>query len=238
MMEQLIKITEKEGKQLVSARDLYDFLDVTTDFTTWCKRMFDYGFVEGTDYAFLKIGEPDTELFNPNPKIDYVLTLDCAKEISMIQRTDKGKLARLYFITMEKIAKQKLLALPNFNNPAEAARAWANEYEKRIIAEKEVKKLEPKAAVTDMIANSANLTTWNETAKILGTGRVRLLKLLRDRSVLMKNNLPYQNFIERGYFVVKVKPIMMGDKSIDYSQTFVTGKGLTWLSNGILNLIN
>jgi anti-repressor protein len=137
------------------------------------------------------------------------------------------------FNEMEK-ALINLSQLPDFNNPAIAARAWADQYEQRELAESKVKALEPKAAVTDMIANATNLLTWNDAAKILGTGRTRLCKLLRDKGILRGNNTPYQEYIERGYFKIKIKPITMGDMTNDYAQTFVTGKGLTWLAKGIL----
>jgi len=89
-MNELIRVRKSDGgKDIVSARELYSFLEITTDFTTWCKRMFEYGFIEGTDYVFIKSGEPELQLFNnPNPKMDAALTLDCAKEISMLQRTE------------------------------------------------------------------------------------------------------------------------------------------------------
>lgn len=106
-MNELIKITKKDGNDVISARELHEFLEIGNDFTTWCKRMFDYGFSEGIDYSFLKNGEQDNQVvMNPKPKTDYALTLDCAKEIAMIQRTDKGKQARIYFIECEKKLKE------------------------------------------------------------------------------------------------------------------------------------
>ena len=90
---ELIKITETENGNVVSARDLHNLLGSKTDFSNWCKRMFDYGFVENQDYTLVKIGERYA-----HNKIDYALTLDSAKEISMLQRTEKGKKARQYFI--------------------------------------------------------------------------------------------------------------------------------------------
>lgn len=96
-MTEIIKITEQNGQQIVSARELYKFLEVKTDFTNWCKRMFEYGFEEEIDFTpFL------AESTGGRPSVDYALTLDTAKEISMLQRTDKGKLARKYFIECEK----------------------------------------------------------------------------------------------------------------------------------------
>jgi phage anti-repressor protein len=96
----LIRVEQKNGNNVVSARELYQFLQVQTDFTDWCKRMFEYGFIENQDFAILlKNGENKISKSNP---IDYALTLDTAKEIAMIQRTEKGKQARQYFIECEK----------------------------------------------------------------------------------------------------------------------------------------
>ncbi len=95
-MTQLIKISENKT---VSARDLHEYLNSQSDFTTWCKRMFEYGFIENVDYSLIKIGERSA-----HNKIDYALTLDCAKEIAMLQKSDKGKEARQYFIAVEKAA--------------------------------------------------------------------------------------------------------------------------------------
>lgn len=96
-MDSLIRITEQDDQQLVSARELYVFLGVKTDFTEWCKRMFDYGFSDGVDFTPI-LGKST----GGRPSVDYALTLDCAKEISMLQRTERGKQARQYFIEAEK----------------------------------------------------------------------------------------------------------------------------------------
>lgn len=100
-MRELVKITEHKGNQAVSARELHDYLEVNSNFTTWCNRMFNYGFEEDLD--FIPILE---ESQGGRPRQDFVLTLDCAKEISMLQRNEKGKEARRYFIEVEKRAKQ------------------------------------------------------------------------------------------------------------------------------------
>lgn len=104
-MQELIKISQDaQGNKVVSARELYVFLSVKTDFSDWCKRMFEYGFTENKDYAILlKNGENKISKSNP---IDYALTLDTAKEIAMIQRNEKGKQAREYFIACEKALKE------------------------------------------------------------------------------------------------------------------------------------
>jgi phage anti-repressor protein len=96
-MNELITITEQDSKQIVSARELYDFLEINTDFTNWCKRMFEYGFEGGKEFTPI-LGKST----GGRPSIDYALTLDTAKEISMIQRSENGKQARQYFIACEK----------------------------------------------------------------------------------------------------------------------------------------
>ena len=114
-MNELISIsTGEQGSPVVSARELHSFFEVKTEFAKWSKRMFEYGFTEGVDYTqvFVKNDE------NPNggrPMIDYALTLDCAKEIAMIQRSEKGKQARQYFIEAEKTLRQTLEAAPQIS---------------------------------------------------------------------------------------------------------------------------
>jgi phage antirepressor YoqD-like protein len=118
--------------------------------------------------------------------------------------------------------------LPDFTNPVIAARAWADEVEKKQLAESKVKELAPKAEVYDKISDATNLKTISEVAKVLGTGQKRLFEYLRANNILMKSNLPYQTYIEQGLFEVKTKPISHIDK--DYSQTYVTAKGELWLA--------
>ncbi|ELY1979198.1 antA/AntB antirepressor family protein [Flavobacterium psychrophilum] len=105
-MNQLITITENNGNKAVSARELHAFLEVKTDFKDWMPRMIEYGFEEGLDFSsFL------SESTGGRPSKEYALTLDTAKEISMLQRTDKGKQARRYFIAIEKQVTQPVTML-------------------------------------------------------------------------------------------------------------------------------
>lgn len=106
--------TQKNGDNIaVNARDLHGFLEVKTDFTKWSKRMFEYGFEQNKDYAEVYV-KNDVNPINigGRPNIDYVLTIDCAKEIAMLQRSEKGKQARLYFIECEKRAKSSEVMNP------------------------------------------------------------------------------------------------------------------------------
>lgn len=102
MTNELIKIKQKEdGTQAVSARELHSVLDISSNFSTWMERMLDYGFEEGKDFIpFLE------ESTGGRPKTDIALTVETAKHIAMIQRSEKGKQVRDYFIECEKQLKE------------------------------------------------------------------------------------------------------------------------------------
>lgn len=98
---ELIKITTNEnGEQLVSGRELHEFLEVGTEYKKWFSRMTEYGFVENTD--FTRVTQKCPTPGGVQNITDHAMTLDMAKEISMIQRSEKGKQARQYFIEVEK----------------------------------------------------------------------------------------------------------------------------------------
>lgn len=97
-MNELIKTTTNEqGNIVVGGRDLHKFLEVGKDFSTWFKDMTNYGFEEGKDFTPIS-GKSN----GGRPRTEYAMSLDMAKEISMIQRNEKGKRARKYFIDVEK----------------------------------------------------------------------------------------------------------------------------------------
>jgi anti-repressor protein len=96
-------IEHKELKRAVSAKELYKFLDVRTDYATWIKRMIDYlDFQENINYIVSLKNEQNPNSLGGRPSKDYFLTIDAAKEISMLQRSKKGKEARKYFIECER----------------------------------------------------------------------------------------------------------------------------------------
>ena len=235
-MKELIKIEEKDGKQAVSARELYLFLDYNiSHWSRWSKKnIVDNQFALNlTDYVGF------TQMVNGNIVNDYALTLDFAKKIAMMANTKRGEDARNYFIECEKKAKE-INTLPNFSNPAIAARAWAEQYEAKMIAEariekqnKEIKELEPKGEFYDSVTGSNDTIDIGQVAKVLnkGIGRNKLFQLLRDNSVLMRNNQPYQNYIDRDYFRVIESEYQKADGSTHISlKTVVFQKGVEYIS--------
>ena len=204
-MNELIKITEYNGNQAVSARDLHKFLEITERFSSWFERMLQYGFVENQDFTSAK----SFTLVNNGAQReidDYALTLDCAKEISMIQRSKKGKEAREYFIACEKRLRAGI-SLPQ--NYKEALKALVQEVEakERLQAQnelqaKELEKQAPKVAYYDEVLTSQSTYNANQIAKELGMSAVTLNKKLHELKVQYKQGgqwllyYPHQN---KGY---------------------------------------
>ncbi len=173
-------------------------------------------FLESIDYQFLpKNGEN-----KGRPTDNYKLSIECLEYFIVKKVRAIFEVYRIVF--HNKIEK----SIPK--TYSEALRLAADEYDKRIIAESKVKELTPKAEVYDQISDSTNLKTMGEAAKILGTGRTRLFEILKCKQILMKSGVPYQEFIDRGYF--KVKSVSIAKLKENYPQTFVTGSGLTWLA--------
>lgn len=113
-MQELITITEQKGVQLVDARELHRKLKVQTKFMNWFpRRVEEYKFDLGKDYfTEIQTYSQNWEKVPHRPRTEYFLTLDMAKEIAMVERTEVGKMIRNYFIEMEKVARENILQLP------------------------------------------------------------------------------------------------------------------------------
>lgn len=139
---ELIKIIEREGRQLVSGRELHEFLEIGTKYKDWFPRMVEYGFDEEID--FIRVAQKRATNNSKNPVTtvrDHAISIDMAKEISMIQRTEKGKAARQYFIKCEKKLKE-VKKLSPMELMELQFRALKEQEEKIVQVEKKVDKLE------------------------------------------------------------------------------------------------
>ncbi|HEN5754372.1 TPA: antA/AntB antirepressor family protein [Streptococcus agalactiae] len=157
-MNELITVTLNDSHEpVVSGRQLHEALGVRTRYDNWFSRMTEYGFTENQDYLVTSIFGHNSNGGRQN-KVDHIVKLDMAKEIAMIQRTDKGKQVRTYFIQIEK----------DYNSPEKImARAL-------LMADKKVHKLEaqieadrPKVLFADAVSASKSSCLIGELAKIL-----------------------------------------------------------------------
>ena len=239
-MTELIKITTNdEGKQLVSARELHEGLEIKTRFNDWVNRMIEYGFEENIDYTAIT-QKRVTAQGNEISFTDYIITIDMAKEICMIQRTDLGKEFRKYFIECEKKLKQ--LQTPSYmiDDPIERAMAWIEEQKQKKLLQQQnqeqqllLEEQQPKVEFYDDVAGSKDAVAMKEVAKVLGIkglGRNKLFKFLRDKKILDRNNMPYQEYVDRGYFRVIEQRYNTnnGDIKITFT-TLVYNKGIEYI---------
>lgn len=210
-------VINNEEINSVNARELYSFLDLSWRFSEWFdtnKQMFEID-VDYTPYVYL---HPQ----NKQELTDYIITLDMAKELAMMSKTEKGKQVRKYFIECEKqLREQNTISVPQT-----LPEALKLAYEQSLLIEE----LQPKADTFDKLIGADAIFSINQTAKLLGTGRNKLFAQLRDDCILMSDNLPYQAYVSAGYFVVKDTVIDRGVKSIAVSTTYVTTKGQVYLS--------
>lgn len=205
---ELIPISDNNGKKAVNARDLHAFLESKRDFSTWIKdRIKSYDFIEGVDYqSFTEIVERE---IGATTRIEYALSISIAKELSMIENNERGKQARKYFIACEENKHElsrKELALMVVQAEEEKERL-ALENEKQ---QKQIEKLQPKADFADKAFAMEGKCDIGQAAKILGLpfGRNTLFKKLRELGVFFANrNEPKQKYIDAGYFEMKEKPV-------------------------------
>ena len=234
---QLVTLNESH-EPIVSGRTLHRELGVGTEYAKWMTRMTEYGFVEGQDFNSVKIDEVRQE-GNRHVKreiTDHALKLDMAKEIAMIQRTEKGKEVRQYFIQVER----------DYNSPEKVmARALLMANNKVLTLETQVEELKPKALFADAVAASKTSILIGELAKLLNQNKVkiggtRLFAWMRENGYLIKRkgqdwNTPTQRAMEMGLFEIKERTHSNPDGSIIISKTTkVTGKGQQYFINKFL----
>lgn len=237
-MNELIKVEVNENQEpVISGRALHNFLEVATPYDKWFPRMVEYGFTEGTDFStFL------SESTGGRPATDHAVKLNMAKELAMIQRTEKGKQARQYFIKVEE----------EYNSPEKVmARAliYANKKMEKLeanckVLEGKIAEDRPKVLFADAVSASDTSVLIGDLAKILkqngyDTGQKRLFEILRDEGFLMKSgtsrNMPTQRAMEGGLFEVKETTINNPDGSIRVTKTTkCTGKGQQYFINYFL----
>lgn len=199
-MNELIKINYESDRPTVLARDLHEFLEVETPFNKWFSRMCEYGFTDGADFqTFL------SESTGGRPATDAQLTIDMAKEICMLQRNEKGKQARQYFLQLER----------EWNSPEAVMSRALKMAEERLERFKAINAnlsvqnaiMQPKAEYFDGLCDRESLTGIRETAKLLGLKQNDFVKWLIDHKYIYRDKrgrlMPYAEYVDSGLFSVK-----------------------------------
>ena len=222
-MNELLKVNYDNERITLSARQLHEFLEVGSKYNDWFKRMCEYGFNENLDYRAIT-QKRVTAQGNETKFMDHEITLDMAKEIAMLQRNERGKEARQYFIEVEK----------QWNSPERIIARGLIESQKMIEnLNQQVIEMKPKAEFFDAVASSKTAIQMADVAKVLdypGYGRNRLFEFLRNKKVLMHNNQPYQKYIDCVYFrVVEQKYTKPNSETAINIKTLVYQKGVNYI---------
>jgi anti-repressor protein len=227
---ELLRINYESEQPTVSARELHEGLEINTKFATWFERMCEYGFSEGNEF-FPKVGKTSEQ--GGRPSIDYQISIDMAKQICMIQRTEKGKQYRQYFIDLEKAwnTPEQVMAraLKIANNEIDKLKAD----NKVLIADTE--RMKPKEIFADAVESSRTSILIGDMAKLIcqnghEIGQNRLFEWMRQNDYLIKSggskNMPTQKAMEQKLFEVKERTVVNPDGSVRITRTtLVTGKG-------------
>lgn len=243
-MNELLKINYEAEQPTVSARDLHEALEINARFNDWFSRMAEYGFENGVDFNLLKNEKVRLE-GNREVKrdiMDYQISVDMAKQICMIQRSEKGKQYRQYFIDLEKA----------WNTPEQIFARALKMADQKIEKLKEtnaglledVERMRPKEIFADAVKASTSSILIGDLAKLLrqngvDTGQKRLFEQLRNEGYLMKTgssrNMPKQKYVANGFFQIKETVISNPDGSVRMTKTTkVTGKGQQYFLNKYL----
>lgn len=240
-MNELLKINYDAEQPTVSARDLHEGLEIGTQYTKWFERMCEYGFAENADYRAIS-QKRLTAQGNETTYTDHEISIDMAKQICMIQRSEKGKLYRQYFIDLEKA----------WNTPEQIFARALKMADQKIEKLKEtnaglledVERMRPKEIFADAVKASDSSILIGDLAKLLrqngvDTGQKRLFEQLRNEGYLMKTgssrNMPKQRYVADGLFQIKETVISNPDGSVRMTKTTnVTGKGQQYFLNKYL----
>lgn len=207
---ELVKITQTkfgaDEVNAVNARDLHKALDSKKDFSSWIKARIDkLGLVENRDYGvFTQMGE---NLSGGRPAKEYVVPIDIAKHLAMIEMTDKGRQVREYFIECEK--KLKKHYLPQTYAEALMELALAEKEKERLALENQTKQ-----KTIDLLTHTNKTYTITEIAKELNmSSAIRLNRKLAELKVQYQVNgtwVMYSKYSDMGYEIIKQEVLDSG----------------------------
>ena len=241
-MNELMKIEERNGEQLVSARELYKFLEITERFQQWIdKKIEKYNFKENIDYIGCKF-------FNTlaNQELqDYLLKIPMAKELAMLQNNAKGKEAREYFMRCEDAWNSPQMILARANQIQ--ARMLETYKEQVVVLERKIEEQKPAVIFAGAVTASKSSILIGDLAKLIkqngvDIGQKRLFSWLRENGYLIKRqgsdyNMPTQRAMELGLFEIKETAVTHSDGHITVNKTpKVTGKGQVYFINKFIKV--
>lgn len=233
----LVPIYENDdSERLVNARELHTALKNGRHFSDWIKQRIDEAMLEeGSDFVQISFSQDCDKPLGGRPSVDYGLTVDAAKQVSMLERNDVGRQVRKYFVEAEKQAHKPIAQLSRKDLALLIIQSEEENERLRLTTDqqaKEIKAMAPKAEVYEQfIATKSNILV-GAFAKVIGWGPKKLFKELRRQGILYYQNgynLPKQQHIDCGRFTVKETISRGGNVDRLYCTPLITPKGQEWL---------
>lgn len=202
-MNDIITINDQDTQFPVNGRELHERLGVGTAYKDWFPRMCEYGFTEGTDFVTMNknvhrglnplengvLLKNEQNHLGGRPAINHHLTLSMAKEICMLQRTEKGREIRRYLIRVEEqwnspdAIMQRALQIANARVAALKGEVMQLEADNSLLTVQK-KIMEPKAAYFDELVERGTNISLRDTAKQLGVKEKTFIGFLMERKYL------------------------------------------------------
>lgn len=218
-MNDLIKVNYDSERPMVSARELHRFLEVGTHFKDWFPRMCEYGFTENIDFCSIL-----SESTGGRPSTGYQITIPMAKELCMLQRTEKGKQARLYFISLENAWNTPEMVMARALKLAESNIASLRLANSKLSVANAV--MQPKADYFDELVDRNLLTNFRDTAKELKVGEKSFIKFLLDKKFIYRDSRgQIKPFADKNNGLFELKEAKNDKTGWVGTQTLITPKG-------------
>jgi anti-repressor protein len=224
-MNELMRVNYTQDEPTVSGRELHEFLEVKTKYKDWFPRMKEYGFTENQDFTLVAQKRATNNPKNPYTEIiDHQITIPMAKEICMIQRSEKGKQARQYFLAIEKAWNTPEMVMSRALKMAEyRINHLEVENSKLLVANTTMK---PKAEYFDELVDRNLLTNFRDTAKELKIQEKIFIQFLLDKKYIYRDRKgrikPYAEKNEQLFEIKEAKNEKTGWVG---TQTLITPKG-------------
>lgn len=236
-MNELIPINYEGEQPTVSARELHKGLEIKSKYADWFKNMSAYGFTENIDYFTVS-----KNLENGGRTIEHEISVDMAKQICMIQRSEKGRQYRQYFLDLEKAWNTPEQVFARALKMADQTIAKLKDTNKSLVEKIEADR--PKTIFADAVSTSHTSILIGDLAKLIcqngyQIGQKRLFQWMRENGYLMvsgsSRNMPKQKYVEQGLFEIKESSVQNQDGSVRITRTTkVSGKGQLYFVNKFL----
>ena len=224
-MKELMKVNYSKDEPTVSGRELHEFLEVKTKYVDWFNRMKDYGFTEGVDYTLVAQKRETKNPRNPYTQfLDHQLSIPMAKELCMIQRTDRGKQARRYFLAIEKAWNTPEMIMSRALKMADVTIHKLRVENTKLLVDNT--SMLPKAEYFDELVDRNLLTNFRDTAKELKVKQKTFIQFLLDKKYVYRDRKgKLKPYAEKNSGLFELKEAKNEKTGWVGTQTLITPKG-------------